>query len=355
MKITCKQFFNGDQLFGPTTLVLDENGILLSIVNDDSIAKYDYDIICPGYVDLQVNGYDKYEIGTKDDLLNLNNILSNKGTTSWLATYVTAPLDELKEKITNVYDDRILGFHLEGPFIGNAPGAHRTQYIIPVDIDWIKELPSSVKLVTLAPEQKNVIEGIKQLKKQNISISLGHSIPTKDEYSQAVESGASMLTHLYNAMSGVHHRTEGLALYGLTDDRVYCGIIADLQHVTPDAIRLAFLSKPSKIYLVSDSIAWSSSHAREKGAALIHGAVRFESSGILIGSASTMADMVRNCVQKCNIPLEVVLKSATSIPADLINLPLLGKHSNAGRIVIGKCNPINCLNNDLIVENVLFI
>ena len=355
MKITCKKFFNGDQLFGPTTLLFDDNDILIAIDNEDNITNYDYDIITPGYVDLQVNGYDEYEIETKEELTNLNNLLAKKGTTSWLATYVTAPLDELMERVTNIYDDRILGFHLEGPFIGNAPGAHRIQYIVPADVNWIKELPSSVKLVTLAPEQKNVIEGIHQLTKQDISVSLGHSIPTKDEYQKAVESGATMLTHLYNAMSGIHHRTEGLALFGLTDDRVYCGIIADLLHVTADAIRLAFLSKPSKIYLVSDSIAWSSSYAREKGAALIDGAVRFESSGVLIGSSSTMADMVRNCVQKCNISLEVALKSATSIPADLIKLPLTGKHSTAGRIVIGKCSPMNCLNDDLIVENVLFI
>jgi len=352
MKITCKQFFNGDQLIGPTTLSFD-NGILIAIDNDEAIDNYDYDTVTPGFVDLQVNGYDNYEIETKDDLLNLNNILAKKGTTTWLATYVTAPVDELKEKVTSIYDDRILGFHLEGPFIGNAPGAHRTQYIIPVDVDWIKKLPSSVKLVTLAPEQKNVIEGIHQLKKQDITVSLGHSIPTRDEYLQAVEAGATSITHLYNAMSGVHHRNEGLALFGLTDEHVYCGIIADLVHVSLDAIRLAFLSKSSKIYLVSDSIAWSSSNARKKGASLIDGAVRFE-SGLLIGSASTMADMVRNCVQKCNLPLEIVLKSATSIPADLIKLPVTGKHSSAGRIIIGKCNQIVCLNSDLIVENVLF-
>ena len=363
MKITCKQFFDGFKLYGPTILSFDDNGIVIAIDNSidnnndivNNIVTYDYDLITPGFVDLQVNGYDKYEIETKEEILNLNNELAKKGTTSWLATYVTAPLDELKDKIINIYDDRILGFHLEGPFIGNCPGAHRTEYIIPVDINWIKELPSSVKLVTLAPEQKNVIEGIQQLTKQDISVSLGHSMPTKDEYEQAVKSGASMLTHLYNAMSGIHHRNDGLALFGLTDDRVYCGIIADLVHVTSDAIRLAFLSKPSKIYLVSDSIAWTSANAKRKEASLINGAVRFEKSGVLIGSASTMADMVRNCVQICNIPLEIVLKSATSIPANLINLPINGKHSTAGRIVIGKCCPINCLNKDLIVENVLFI
>jgi len=354
MKITCKQFFNGDQLVGPTTLSFDDDDGILIAIDSSDILEYDYDIITPGFVDLQVNGYDNYEIETKDDLLNLNNILAKKGTTTWLATYVTAPLDELKEKVTNIYDDRLLGFHLEGPFIGNAPGAHRTEYIIPVDIDWIKELPSSVKLVTLAPEQKNVIEGIYQLIKQDVCVSLGHSVPTRKEYLQAVEAGATSITHLYNAMSGVHHRTEGLALLGLTDEHVYCGIIADLVHVSRDAIRLAFLSKPSKIYLVSDSIAWSSSNAREKGASLINEAVRIESSGLLIGSSSTMADMVRNCVQKCNLSLETVLKSATSIPADLIKLPVIGKHSTAGRIIIGKCNPIVCLNSDLIVENVLF-
>ena len=356
MKITCKKFFNGDVLFGPTTLSFDNNGIVIAIEkDDDNIIDFDYDLITPGFVDLQVNGYDKYEIETKEDILNLNNVLAMKGTTSWLATYVTSPLQELKEKVINIYDDRILGFHLEGPFIGKAPGAHRVQYIVPVDVNWIKELPSSVKLMTLAPEQLNAVEGIHQLVKQDISVSLGHSMPTRDEYEQAVESGATMLTHLFNAMSGVNHRTEGLALFGLTDDRVYCGIIADLIHISIDAIKLAFLSKPSKIYLVSDSIAWSSSNAKVKGATLIDGAVRFESSGVLIGSASTMAEMVRNCVQKCNIPLEVVLKSATSIPGDLIKLPMTGKHSTAGRIVIGKCCPIICMNNDLSIENVLFI
>ena len=200
--------------------------------------------------------------------------------------------------------------------------------------------------MTLAPEQANAVEGIKVLRDKRIKVSLGHSIPTRIEYDTAVENGATAVTHLFNAMSGIHHRDEGLALMSLTDLRVYCGIIADLIHVSPSAIRLAFLAKADKIFLVSDSMGWISPKAIARDLVLIDGAVRFR-SGLLVGSAATLLDCVQNVVRYSNVDLEKALRSVTSIPADFIGI-------RKGRLRIGSCNSINCFSKDLQLRHVLF-
>lgn len=200
--------------------------------------------------------------------------------------------------------------------------------------------------MTLAPEQENAVEGIKVLRDKQIKVSLGHSIPTRIEYDIAVENGATAVTHLFNAMSGIHHRDDGLALMSLTDQRMYCGIIADLIHVSPSAIRLAFLAKAEKIFLVSDSMGWISPKAIERDLVLIDGAVRFR-SGLLVGSAATLLDCVQNVVRHSNVDLEKALRSVTSIPADVIEV-------RKGRLLVGSGNSINCFSKDLQLRHVLF-
>lgn len=138
-----------------------------------------------------------------------------------------------------------------------------------------------------------------------------------------------MVTHLWNGMSGIHHRDDGMALAALLDDRVATGLIADMTHVRPEAVALAFRAKRGRgVVLVSDTVAWESEWARTRGVTLVDGAPRLH-DGTLAGSATPLAECVRRAVQISSVELVSALRAATSSPADVIG------DGSVGRIRVG--------------------
>ena len=323
-------------MHGPHRIVINAHGKVLEVT--PFIGTADYFCISPGLVDLQMNGFGDVDVASAspDDLGRLDHELRVMGTTSWLGTITTAPLAQLSDTIARLqatYDSRdiagFIGVHVEGPFLGQSPGAHRVKNIIAADSHWISTLPSVVRIMTLAPEQDGVVEAISQLRTQGICASIGHSQPSDEEYDRAISAGATMVTHLFNAMSGVHHRNEGLALRALTDDMVSVGLIADLVHVQPSALALAFRSKGEhNVCLVSDSVGWNSP-AIAPLALVATDAVRM-ANGTLAGSCVPLAAGVRNVVHACSVSLERALRAATSAPAELLT------RDDIGRIKVGK-------------------
>lgn len=341
--LTCSYFFDGDELCdGPIEIAVGSDGTVASIglyTGSDAVASH---LISPGLVDLQLNGYNTVDVMTANlaDLAKLDREMQDLGVTSWLGTIVSAPLKEMAaalDKLHHIVVSRkirgLKGLHVEGPFLGKFPGAHRTSCIAPIDLDFLDSLsPQSVRMVTLAPEQQGVIEAIKLLRSKGIVVSLGHAAPTESEYLAAVSAGASSVTHIFNGMSGISHRSDpGLALLALTDDRVTYGCIADMVHVNPYAVRLAFQGRTTP-YLISDAFSWASPAATTRGFSKVKEdgglfAVR-QADGMLIGSATALNVCVHNAAAKCGVPLQAALRAATSVPADLIGL-------NAGRIKVG--------------------
>ena len=348
-EITCKQFFDGTVLHGPSRIVVADDGHVESVV--EHVGASDFPLISPGFVDVQMNGFDDVHVAnaTTEDLLRLDQELFVRGTTTWLGTIVTAPLEKMSLSLASLHQsfvsDQIPGFagvHVEGPFLGHAPGAHPVKQIIACDLDWISHLVSSVRLVTVAPEQKNVIPAIRELRGRNITVSLGHSRPTKGEYEDAVDAGASMVTHLFNGMSGVHHRDAGLAMWAMNDDRISCGLIADGVHVQTDALALAFRAAGSRICLVSDSVSWRTLSGPRPGIEIRNGAPRLPDD-TLAGSSTPLAECVQRVVRECGVSLSAALASATSVPADLVGL------ADVGRIKVGQKADLLALGSDLSV------
>ena len=347
--LTCERFFDGDHMRGPSQLTFDDDGSLLDIVAFAGTPQYF--CLAPGFVDIQMNGYRGINVAESsvDELKSLGATLAALGTTSWLGTIVTAPLSVLSEtvsKLQRAFARQIVpgfcGVHIEGPFLGKSPGAHRVKHIVPTDLDWITELPPVVRLATIAPEQVEALQGIKYLCAKGIVVSLGHSQPSDHEYDSAIAAGASLVTHIFNGMSGVHHRSGGLALRSLTDDRVCVSLIADLVHVRPDIVSLVFRSKSERnVCLVSDSVAWESPSAL-RNEVTISDAVRLP-DGTLAGSSTSLGQCVRNVVQHCGVSLELALRAATSNPADLL------QNGNIGRILAGRVNDIIALDSSLTV------
>lgn len=348
-EITCNKFFDGDMLHGPRRLVVNDSGLVESI--DLHVGEFEYDLVSPGYVDVQMNGFDNVHVAnaTTEDLSRLDAALLDRGTTSWLGTIVTAPLDKMSASLESLHDSfqsrqvhGFAGLHVEGPFLGGAPGAHQIKHIIACDLDWISRLVPSVRLVTVAPEQIDAIPAIRTMTGRNIKVSLGHSRPTKSQFEDAVEAGASMVTHLFNGMSGVHHREPGLAMWALNDERISCGLIADGVHVQPDALALAYRAAGNRICLVSDSVSWKTGSDARLGVEIRDGAPRLL-DGTLAGSCTPLAECVQRVVRDCGVSLSTGLASATSVPADLVGL------QDVGRITVGKKADLLALDSELSV------
>ena len=347
--VTCQHFFDGEVLHGARKIELVD-GVVISIEPFDGVAQHH--LISPGFVDIQMNGFEQWDVarGSKDDLDALGLRLRELGTTSWLGTITTAPLDSLSRSIA-LLDDAItsnmapgcVGVHIEGPFLGDAPGAHNPAWIISLDEEWLSQLPASVRLVTLAAEQQKAATSISLLKKKNIAVSIGHSRPSNEQWKQSREAGAHIVTHLFNGMSGVHHRDDGLALFALNDNEVFAGLIGDLVHVSAQAVALAFSVKgDGHICLVSDTVAWSSQWAQKRNIEIRDGSPRLPDD-TLAGSSTSLATCVQRVVHEVGVPLELALRAATSAPADAIGL------SGVGRIAVGQAADLVALNEALLV------
>ena len=322
--LTTSMYFDGHIMHGPTSLTIEDGVVVdLSAFGGTPV----HHLLSPGLVDLQVNGFDDVDCADADPsaLARLDETLATAGTTSWLATLVTDGLDVMARR-TDVLASAppgCIGVHLEGPFLGSAPGAHRTSRIMEPDIAWLSDLPPHVRLVTLGAESHLAPAAVRLLRDKGVVVSIGHTKPTRDQWEAAVGAGAQMVTHLFNAMSGIHHRDFGLALAALTDERVVFGLIADTHHVQPDAVALAFASRPDGVCLVSDSVAWRSPWALNAGVSVRDG-VPVLANGTLAGSSTPLAECVRRAVTRCGAGLPDALRAATSTPANMIDRTDIG-------------------------------
>ncbi len=310
--------------------------------------------LVPGFIDVQVNGIDDVDVSRAagDDWDRLAELLLDQGVTSWCPTVITAALDRYERPLARIAEAQrvggssIIGVHLEGPFLGGAPGAHPRDLLATIDLAWLSDLPPIVRLVTLAPELAHATEAIRALVARGIVVSLGHSTPSLDQVSAAVGAGATMATHLFNGMSGVHHREPGLAAAALADDCLFVGLIADLIHVHPLALELAFRIKPhDRTVLVTDSVAWRAGTAGAVGMQVRDGAPRL-ADGTLAGSALTMDAAIRNVVGHCGVSLDHAVRSASTNPASLMGC------TDRGSIAVGQRADLVALDDGLRIAGV---
>jgi N-acetylglucosamine-6-phosphate deacetylase len=226
--------------------------------------------LAPGFVDLHFHGgLAIHDAGRFDAILNASSAsLAESGTTAFLATTVARPHLELTRGLTQLASSlersewsgaRPLGVHLEGPWINAAAaGAQPEAGIRPFDAAEARELSETargtLRMVTLAPEIPGSSELLAFLEKSGLLVALGHSLASCDVVRDAVERGASHVTHLFNAMGAMHHRAPGLAGTALTDDRLTVDVICDGVHVDPAMIALAARAKRSQLLLISDRI-----------------------------------------------------------------------------------------------------
>jgi N-acetylglucosamine-6-phosphate deacetylase len=287
-------------------------------------------VIVPGFIDLQVNGIDDVDVASARgaDWDRLDGLLLAQGVTTWCPTLVTSPLPWYERALDRIATAQarpaaprpeLVGAHLEGPFLGGAPGAHRVEHLAEIDLDWLRGLPDTVRMMTLAPEQRHAAEAVRLLRDRGILVSLGHTTATADEFAAAVDAGASMVTHLFNAMTGLHHREPGVAAAALTTPGLGASIIADGVHVHPTMLRLAFQVLGDRAVLVTDAVAWRAGSVGPVGLALVDGAPRLP-NGTLAGSAVTMDESIRVMVRSAGVDLAAAVGAASTTPARLLGL-----------------------------------
>ncbi len=231
-----------------------------------------------GGVDLQINGglglaFPDLEEKHLRCLQKICEFLWHQGVDAFLPTIVTTSVEKIQRSLgviakfiatqgTGKQVAKILGVHLEGPFLNyQKRGAHPGEYLLPLTLENVKQVLGNyahlVKVITLAPELDPRGEVISYLHSLGIIVSLGHSLATAQEAQKAFQLGASMVTHAFNAMPPLHHRQPGLLGEAIANKNVYCGLIADGQHVCPTVIKLLLRASDGEkgIFLVSDALA----------------------------------------------------------------------------------------------------
>lgn len=223
----------------------------------------------PGFIDVHIHGAAGHDVmdATPEALSGIADVLPKEGTTSFLATTMTQSDEAITAALQNASrfqagdaQAEMLGVHMEGPFISaKQPGAQPVEHIIAPAMNlfskWQELSGNRIKLVTLAPEVEGGVEFIRGLTKNGVVASVGHSDGTWQEMQQAIEAGASRVTHLYNQMSAFHHREPGVVGAALLEDRLSAEIIADFIHSHPKSIELAFRQKGAeRLVLITDAM-----------------------------------------------------------------------------------------------------
>ena len=316
-------------------------------------------LIVPGFIDLHVHGGAGRDfMEGEDSSIAIAAFHARHGTTSLLATTVTSDPQELRRSVEaiqscqrelRVSGARTLGMHLEGPYISpeklGAQPSHSRPFD-PVELTYLHQLVT-VKLVTLAPEVSDHVEAIKWLRAQGILVQIGHTNASYEQVKEAMNCGATGFAHLFNAMTGLHHRSPG-AVGAAFAHAEYAEIIPDLEHVHPGAILAARRAIP-KLYGVTDATAATGmpdgtyrlgTHSVYKCQCSVRLA-----NGTLAGSALTMDQAWRNLVG-LGLPLQEAVQRLSTFPADF-----LGNYA-IGRLRIGACADVVVLDGQLNVKRV---
>ncbi len=296
-------------------------------------------ILLPGFIDTHVHGgggRDTMEGG--DAIATIARRHARHGTTALLATTMTAPVAEIEAALKALgpvcrrrapQGARVLGVHLEGPYISPGRLGAQPAHAVPATLAELQRLNefAPIKVLTLAPEVPGHLALIGPLRDAGIRVQIGHSNGSYDDGVAALAAGAAGFTHLFNAMSGLHHREPGMVGAALAHGQ-HAELIPDLLHVHPGAIRAALRCIPG-LFCVTDSTAAAGMpdgeyRLGEHRVQKCLGGVRL-ADGTLAGSALTMDQALRNLVQRLGLPLTDAVRRVSTAAADYLGLPERGR------------------------------
>ncbi len=354
---------------GPGALVIEDGRIVevLDHVPDHVDVSLDHGLLSPGLVDVQINGFAGVDFAsaTSDDWDAVDRALVRSGVTAYVATFITAPVEDLADALTRTasrrsagpVDDgaRLVGAHVEGPFLSpRYRGAHDADLMrdpSPEALDVLLGSPGreALTILTLAPERDHAIDAVKRLAADGVVVSIGHTDATGSVVTAAADAGARMVTHLFNAQRPLGHREPGVPGQAMSDDRLVVGLIPDLQHVSAPIVRVIMRACAGRVVLVTDAVAAAGMPpgryelGGEDVVVSDDGALPRRADGTIAGSVLTLDEGVRNVVAQ-GVDLAVALEAATRVPADLV------RRADLGRLEVGARADLVWFDDDLRVQ-----
>lgn len=342
---------------GPVSVEVHDGAIAAierAPLDQGALADVSVGTLTPGLIDVQINGAfgADFADATPEQWREVGNGLAARGVTSLQPTIITAPLPALRGAFARVLaaqraqqeandGARILGAHLEGPFISpKRPGTHRPDWITPPTREALDELLADeatrrvLTTLTLAPELPGALDAIRRLTDQGVVVAVGHSDATAAQVHAAGDAGATMTTHVFNAQRPLHHRDPGVPGAVLVDDRFYVGTILDGQHLHPDVAALVFRAAPGRVVGVTDAIVTAGMPAGEwldfggRPVANDETGLGRREDGTITGAGIVLDEGVRRMIAAGRDPAEV-LTACTQTPARSLG------RTDVGRIAVG--------------------
>jgi N-acetylglucosamine-6-phosphate deacetylase len=351
--------------------LLLEGGFILDVSPDGSLLDeaeevHDYgdSLLVPGFVDLQVNGAFGVDVASEPRRLpELSESLPATGTTAYLPTVISSPESLYDEALPELAaaakgpntGAEVLGVHLEGPFVSlEKRGAHAAAHVVPPDPDFLLRLLElgPVRMLTVAPELDGADDLMSLAATRGVVVSAGHSGASFEDAYETFDRRAAGVTHLFNAMSPLHHREPGIVGAAFAHPRVVCGLICDGLHVHPEMISLAFrMLGPDRIYLATDATAATGMGPGEYPLATrrvyLDANMARLGSGALAGSLLTMGEAFQNVLAFTGCTIAEAVRMASTTPARLV-----GEGRRKGRLASGHDADLTILGPDLSVEAV---
>jgi N-acetylglucosamine-6-phosphate deacetylase len=334
-----------------------EDGVVVAVGLDGGSRG----VAVPGFVDLQVNGFAGVDFlgADAEGYAEAADVLLETGVTAFVPTFITSSEADLTAALHAVphrereRGPRILGAHLEGPFLSAARlGTHPGRYRCDPDLDLLERLLAAgpVTMMTLAPELPGALDLVDILQARGVVVSLGHSNATAVEAHAAFDRGVRTVTHVFNAMRPLTHRDPGIVGAALVRPDVVVQAIVDGVHLDPDVVRLLWSVAAGRLALVTDAIAAAGlgdgAYALGSVDLDVNGGIARRGDGVLAGSTLTMIEAVRNLVA-LGVPLEQAAEAASAVPGGVLG------RSDIGRIGPGSRADIVVLDDNLEIERVL--
>ncbi|KAJ4322118.1 N-acetyl-glucosamine-6-phosphate deacetylase [Neodidymelliopsis sp. IMI 364377] len=329
-------------------------------VAPDQIVDLGGRILSPGLIDTQLNGAYGFDFSVVPEegataygkgVLRVNQRLVATGVTSYLPTMTSQRPEVYYEALPYLgpsgaardpsYGSESLGAHCEGPFMNPTKNGIHNAAVLREPINGVSDMaycygsthisrPSAIKLITLAPELPGALSSIQALTDSGIRVAIGHSEATYEEAKSGIKAGASMITHLFNAMRPLHHRNPGIfGLLGTPSSSIrkpYFGIIADGIHLHPTSIKIAWNAHPDGLILVTDAMRlagmpdgtydWTNGSRIIKQGPLL----TLEENGKIAGSSIQLVDCVTNFLNWTDASVPEALKAVTETPARMLGL-----------------------------------
>lgn len=366
--VVAPRMVTGEEEFAPAGVVV-EGGRVVDVLAGSQVERLRADVtlvdglLVPGLVDLQVNGCFGVDLvsATPAEWSAVATRLPETGVTAFAPTFITGPLDRLAAGLRRAEhamvagratsSARIVGVHLEGPFLAGARrGAHDAAFLRDPDDQALDLLlnaaaPGTLRLLTLAPELPGALAAVRRLAAAGVLVGLGHTDATAAQVGAAADAGARMVTHLFNAQRGLHHREPGVVGAALVDHRLTCGLILDLHHVAAEVARLTFAAAPGRVMLTTDAVAAAGMPPGryvlgDEPVVVEAGRPPVRDGGTLAGSGLRLDRAVANAVA-LGVDLVSAVAAASRVPADLLG------RADLGRIAPGAAADLVWLGDDL--------